>query len=163
MGDDNAENKLAKPDDEVVEAKKNYKITKKFEKWVELYNDEKSETYGNATASAAKAYNVDLKNKYNTASAIGYQNSKKLQHVAKDYFQRKGFTLQRRMDILMKNALTSENPQWWDRAMKVTGDDIEKKVEEKKVQNTQINIFNTDKKTIEDWNNDFIDFMEGRK
>ena len=51
--------------------------TKKFKDWCKYFLDPESETYGNKTKSAMKAYKSKL---YTTAGQIGWENYKKLEY-----------------------------------------------------------------------------------
>ena len=112
MGKDNAKNKPVKynPD------------SKKFNDWVEYFLDKKNkETYGNLTQSAIRAYMLDPKEQYDSASTIGSENYRKLRHLASMYAETKGLGFGKMLDIATQKMLVSKTPEWWDRLMKLFG------------------------------------------
>lgn len=107
---------------EIKIVKKQYKLTPKFNAWVQYFtNKNNPETYGNKTQSAILAYSLDPKTEYAIAGSMGYQNFKKLQSLASVFADHKGVTFDKLMQTAMARAMSSENPEWWDRVMEMTG------------------------------------------
>lgn len=156
---------LHKPNEIVEIDGKHYRITKKFNRWVELYNDPESETFGNATQSAIKAYKLDPKKQYDSATAIGRDNTRKHQDIVQDYAKRRGFGFHQFLNLLMKNAadpLGDKHLEWFKLYGKVTGYIPDKPGAVINVQNnTQNNITaqEVSKEEQNDWEADFEAFL----
>lgn len=86
------------------------KANKKYEKWCELFLNPKSETYGNATQSALKIYKVK---KYDTASAIGSMNLRKLKDSGLQFVEQDaGVSVRDLWKILTKKAMDGSYEQF---------------------------------------------------
>jgi hypothetical protein len=104
-----------------------YRLTPKFEAWRRMYMDSSNkETFGNATRSALKAYNLDSQTQYGSAGVIGHENLKRLNNlrmIVREYLEENGFTL----PVLINHALQKMadprvlNPHWWKEIMKLAG------------------------------------------
>jgi hypothetical protein len=145
----------------VEEIKKEYKLTPKFNKWVECFFDKSpdSKTYMNKTQSAIVAYNLDSVTEYGIAGSMGYQNFKKLQNVASRIGDEKGWTFEKFMQVGWLNALKSDKPEWWDRMGDMLGFRSMKPqvvVQQNTQNNTLIEVADGDKKSFNDQFKDFI-------
>jgi hypothetical protein len=102
---------------EPTEEQKQYIITQKFEDWVAAFIDKKSPTYGNATQSAIKAYNLDPVKQYGSAAQIGLANVKKHKGLAMQYAESRGLTYGSILDIQITKATDSkakDQKAWFD-------------------------------------------------
>ncbi len=72
------------------EIEKNYTLTPKYKLWESYYLDSKLDTFGNATLSAIKAYNLDPETQYYTAGRMGHDNTKKHKDLAKRFYEKSG-------------------------------------------------------------------------
>jgi len=97
-----------KPDEEKelqeakIEVAKSYYLTPKYQLWESYFLDKKNkDTYGNATASALKAYNLDREDPkaYRVARVIGSKNITKVNNLRKEYFEAQGLTYGRMLDL----------------------------------------------------------------
>lgn len=84
---------------------------KKFQKWCEYFLDPKSDTHGNATKSALKAYKTK---KYFNAGAIGHQNYKKLQNMGVTFSEAEGISIKEWYKIAASKALKGSYEQTID-------------------------------------------------
>lgn len=156
--EDNIE--LPQEEKEIAEVKKNYKLTPKFNKWCELYfSKENKETYLNATQSAIQAYSLDPKEQYGVARSMGSQNLAKLDNVASQIAESKGYTFDKFVDVAWVKMLKSESPEWWDRVGDMVGFRSMKPttVINAPVQNnTQINVSGEQAKSFNDQFREFV-------
>lgn len=83
----------------------------KYEKWCKLFLDPKSDTAGNATQSALKAYST--KN-YGSASSIGHQNFRKLQFTGLAFVESEGLTVREWYKIAAAKAVKGSYEQTID-------------------------------------------------
>jgi len=74
----------------------------KFKKWCGYFLDPQSDTYGNATKSALKAYKTK---KYHSAGAIGSENLKKLKNYGIGFLEQEGITVKDWFKVLAKKAM----------------------------------------------------------
>lgn len=74
----------------------------KFKKWCAYFLDPQSETYGNATKSALKAYKTK---KYHSAGQIGHENLKKLENFGIGFLEQEGITVKDWFKVLAKKAM----------------------------------------------------------
>ena len=112
----------------------------KLNKWVTLFLDaSNTETWGNRTASALIAYNLDRTDpkQYNTAMCIGYQNYRKLQNVASEYAEQLGFTAGKQIELLIAKAAESTNAKYMQMLLEITG--MYNPKQAMSIQNTQVN------------------------
>ena len=85
-------------------------ISRKFDLWCAYYLDESNKkTYGNATQSALKVYDIAKKE---TAWSIGYENHRKLQVLASTIADLNGFGYFDRVKIAIKKALSGKYDDW---------------------------------------------------
>jgi len=84
---------------------------KKFKNWCAYFLDPQSESYGNATKSALKAYKTK---KYFNAGAIGHQNYKKLQNMGMTFSEVEGISVQEWYKIAASKALKGSYEQTID-------------------------------------------------
>lgn len=84
--------------------------TKKFELWCNLFLNKSSQTYGNATQSAIKAYRLKKK-QYHSAGVIGHENLKKLKNFGLRFEENDGRTVQDWYKILASKALNGSYEQ----------------------------------------------------
>lgn len=137
----------------------NYRISPKFLRFIQLYNDEKSETFGNATRSVLKAYKLDEKTQYNSAMVIASQNLRKLKIIGRDYAEKKGYSIQKIITVAYINALKG-NTQWWQEFKQLTGINEEKAAVNINF-NQQNNTFNVgSKEERKELNDKFQKFLE---
>lgn len=174
---------------DTVKKQKEYKITKQFEDWVQYFTtreilvkrikrvpvkdgdyirweskEVEEETYGNKTLSAIKAYNLDPVKKYTVAGSMGYQNYKKLQHMASVYADENGFTVNKLWDYAFARMMTANSgKEWWDEIMIATGNKLPSNVlPNQDSVNTQINVFNLGSPEVLDFNSKFQKFLESQ-
>lgn len=156
---------LFKPNEVIEIDGKNYRITKKFNRWVQLYNDPESKTFGNATQSAIEAYKLDPKKQYDSATAIGRDNTKKHQDIVQDYVKRRGFGFHQFLNMLMRQAADESKEkhlEWFKLFGKVAGYIPDKPgAVVNVVSNTQnnINIDQSSKEDQADWEAEFESFL----
>jgi len=91
--------------------------TKKFNDWCKLFLDPKSESRGNATQSALKAYRT--KN-YHSAGQIGYENLKKLELTGLSIMEMEGFSVRDWYKMAASKAIKGSYEQTID-FMRVLG------------------------------------------
>lgn len=84
------------------------KLSLKFQKWCKLFTDETSETYGNATKSALKAYKTKS---YSTAGTIGHENLKKLKNLGLMFTESNGVDVKELWKILAAKAIKGSYEQ----------------------------------------------------
>ena len=151
------------PDSEetqIAEVKKTYRLTPKFNKWVECFFDKSNKvTYMNRTQSALIAYNLDPKTEYGIASSMGYQNFRKLQHVATRVADENGWTFEKFMQVGWLKTLSSESPEWWDRMGDMLGFRELKPavlVQQNTQNNTIVNVAPEEKKSFNEQFRNFI-------
>jgi hypothetical protein len=146
-----------------------YRLTPKFESWRQLYLDKNNkETFGNATQSALKAYNLDPNTQYGAARVIGHENLTKLNNLrltVREYLEENGFTL----PVLINHAIQMMvnpkviTPLWWREIMKLAGYIIEKPTVA--VQNN-LNVNNKTEQVspeeLKQLNQDFADFIRAK-
>lgn len=96
-----------------ITPKDQLRITKKFELWCNLFLDKKSETYGNATQSAIKAYKLKPK-QYFTAGQIGSRNIKKVENLGLRFSEDSGISANDWWKIAAKKALNGSYEQTLD-------------------------------------------------
>lgn len=99
--------------DRKLTVKEERRITKKFELWCNLFLDKNSDTYGNATQSAIKAYKLKKK-QYYSASQIGHDNLKKLNNFGLRFIENDGMTVQDWYKILASKAIKGSYEQTAD-------------------------------------------------
>jgi hypothetical protein len=150
---------------EIIQQAPNYKITPKFNEWLRLYTDKsEKETWGNATRSAIKAYNLDPVRQYAVARLIGHENITKHNYLARDFMESEGYNLQYMMAWAIKKMQGSDTPGWWTAVMKHANfTDIK---EGGITLNTQINnntVNNVNAPEIADFNKKFLDFLESQE
>lgn len=92
--------------------KPNYKETYKFKQWVQAFWDKGSDTYGNKTRSALKAYSLNEKTQYFSASKIGQENYQKLSNLASMYADKEGFGFGDLMKIGIKKMIDGNFDDW---------------------------------------------------
>ena len=79
--------------------------TKKFNDWLVFYTDKNNtQTYGNATQSAIKAYGYNKK-QYGLASAVGSKNIKKYKVIALAELEKNDITVGKMLRVLAKKAM----------------------------------------------------------
>lgn len=83
----------------------------KFKKWCQYFLDPKSETYGNATKSALRAYKTK---KYHNAGAIGSENYKKLKNVGMHFYENAGKSQEYWFNLLAEKAAAGSYEQMAD-------------------------------------------------
>lgn len=136
-----------------------YKITPKFEAWMDYYNDPKEkDTFGNATQSAIKAYKLDPVKQYDVARRIGSSNVAKRSVVAKDYAERHGLSFNKYVGFAIKQMMETKKETWWDRVGEIT--DMKGAAQSQSgttINNTQINVRVDSQK---DWNSSFKSFLQ---
>lgn len=94
-------------------SKEKLRITKKFELWCQLFLDKKSETYGNATQSAIKAYKLKPR-QYASASQMGYTNLRKVESLGLKFAEDDGLKVQDWFKILASKAVKGTYEQTAD-------------------------------------------------
>lgn len=104
-----------------------YNLTPKFERWKELYLDQKNkETFGNATECALQAYMLDRQTQYGSARVVGHENLTKLNNlrlIVRSYLEDSGFTL----PVLVNHALQMmadpkvKTSHWWKEILSLAG------------------------------------------
>lgn len=99
-----------------VDPKQQIKLTKKFNDWCTLFLDKKSDTYGNATQSAIKAYKLK---RYGSAGQIGYENLKKLENLGLLISEQNGITATEWHKILASKAVKGTYEQTADYMQKI--------------------------------------------
>lgn len=95
----------------------------KLSKWITCFLDAgNKETWGNRTASALVAYDLDRTNpgQYNSARSIGYQNFTKLHNVAAEYIEQSGMTAGKQLELLTAKAVSSNNARYMQMLMEIT-------------------------------------------
>lgn len=89
-----------------------------------LYLDKDSETYGNATASAIKAFKLKIPEQYNYARRIGSAYVAKCNAVAQVIMENHGATLPYMIQFAlneMQSAKTSQSKnKWWNDLMNIS-------------------------------------------
>ena len=110
---------------EIMVEGKVYRITPKFEKFVELFTEPTSSTYGNLTQSTIKAYGLS-KAKYDMVAHMASDNGQKLREIARIYGEKKGVTFGTMINFASDKMNSMNVPekikiQWWDRVMKLMG------------------------------------------
>lgn len=85
--------------------------TKKFTDWCNYFLDPQSETRGNATKSALKAYKTK---KYHSAGQIGHENLKKLENLGLFFSEQNGVTALEWHRILASKAIKGTYEQTID-------------------------------------------------
>lgn len=85
--------------------------TKKFNDWCNYFFDPKSETKGNATRSALRAYKTK---KYHSAGQIGHENLKKLENLGLFFSEQNGITALEWHKILASKAIKGTYEQTID-------------------------------------------------
>lgn len=102
-----------------------YRLTPKFEKWRQLYLDESSkETFGNATQSALRAYNLDPATQTGSAAVIGHENLRKLNNlrtIVGQYLEEHGFTLPVFINHALQKMAASSSDRWWRNLLLLAG------------------------------------------
>jgi hypothetical protein len=104
---------LTIPGDKSLDPEEQARISKKFELWCNLFMNKKSDTYGNATQSAIKAYKLKAK-QYSSAGVIGHENLKKLKGIGLRFEENDGRTVQDWYKILASKALKGSYEQTID-------------------------------------------------
>jgi hypothetical protein len=90
---------------------KKYLITPKYKRWEKAFLDEKNpKTFGNQTQSAIVAYNLDPVRQYGTANRIGHENVVKHKDIMAKYFQKRGMTYGKILDVYMQKMVKSPSP-----------------------------------------------------
>ena len=148
-----------------------YRLTPKFESWRQLYLDKNNkETFGNATQSALKAYNLDPNIQYGTARVIGHENLTKLNNLrltVREYLEENGFTL----PVFINHALQKMTDpkvisiQWWLALMKLAGYIDEKPsiaVQNNVQVNNKIEQVQISPEEEKQLNQDFADFISAK-
>lgn len=87
------------------------KETKKFKDWCNYFLDPQSETRGNATKSALRAYKTK---KYHSAGQIGHENLKKLENLGLFFSEQNGITALEWHKILASKAIKGTYEQTID-------------------------------------------------
>jgi hypothetical protein len=87
------------------------KETKKFKDWCNYFLDPQSETKGNATKSALRAYKTK---KYHSAGQIGHENLKKLENLGLFFSEQNGITALEWHKILASKAIKGTYEQTID-------------------------------------------------
>lgn len=87
------------------------KETKKFKDWCSYFLDPQSETRGNATKSALRAY---MTKKYHSAGQIGHENLKKLENLGLFFSEQNGITALEWHKILSSKAIKGTYEQTID-------------------------------------------------
>jgi hypothetical protein len=145
---------------QVEEVKKQYKLTPKFNKWCDLFFDKTNkQTYLNRTQSAIQAYSLDPIAQYNAARVIGSQNYAKLNNVASEIAENKGYTMDKWLDVGWLNALKSDSPEWWDRIGDTLGFRSMKpqvQIQNNTQNNTIVNVGEEEQKSFNDQFRNFI-------
>lgn len=91
-----------------------YKITEKYRRWEQCFFDKKDkETYGNATQSVIKAYNLDPVTQYDTARLMGSENLAKHNNIIKGFYEAEGITPAKMYQILFNKMLSARTPDLW--------------------------------------------------
>lgn len=159
-------NKPAKPvltdeEKELQQALIPFKKYPKLKKWTELFLDKSNKaTYGNRTESAMQAY--DCGNRADAAT-IGSQNYRKLKGLALNFFEDKGVTVEKLLDVLAARALTSDKAEWWKLAAEVVGIHDPKLPSVVVNNNTQNNItVDVNGQEMESFNESFQRFVESQ-
>lgn len=88
---------------------KYYKESKKFAEWVSYFTDKRSESYGNATQSALRAYHTT---NYSTAGVIGHKNIKKYKTLASCVLDQMDYGFGVLMKIGIKKMLNGNYKDW---------------------------------------------------
>lgn len=115
---------ISEEEEELQDVFKHYARYPKLMRWIQLFLDPtQKETYGNRTAAALLAYNYDRKDpvQYNSAMCIGYQNYRKIQTLAAELLQQKGWTVEKQMELLSAKAVNSTNARYVQMLMEITG------------------------------------------
>lgn len=138
-----------------------YNLSPREEAFLEYYTQRTSkETFGNATKSAIKAYNLDPVRQYNYARSLGAKIVAKTNNLARDYMEERGFNLFNMVEIGIQKMNKTDSPVWWDRLMEMA--EYKKKdgplVEVNN--NTQVNNFNVNAPEIQEFNKKFIKILE---
>ena len=113
----NEENKEVLAIKEIVE--KCYRTTPKYERWLELYLDAQNKcglgTYQNQTLSACLAYGYNPKERkqYLAAAVIGHKNINKYKHLAAAYYESKGITYGKMLDIFFEIMIKRKDVNMW--------------------------------------------------
>lgn len=149
----------------ITDGERTYRITKKFEHWVELYLDRNNPlTYGNATQAALIAYSLDPVKQYHTARQMGYENLTKHDNLRAMYAESKGISLAKLLDVQIARALDPQQPNnksWFDDLMIDLGyrkpKGAEVMVQTNIQNNTEVNVTEAEK---ESFNEKFIRFIE---
>jgi hypothetical protein len=153
--------------EEVKELEKipEYRITPKYNDWLKYYTDKnEKETYGNATKSAIKAYNLDPVRQYVVARRIGSDNITKHHSLAREFLEEEGYSLQYMMAFGLKKMHQAETPGWWKAIMEYS-QFVDTKGSEAKTVNIQNNVQNNVTVTTEeadDFNKQFTKFLESQ-
>jgi hypothetical protein len=114
---------IPEEEQEIQDVFKHYARFPKLMKWIQLFLDkENPETWGNRTASALIAYNLDRNNpsQYQSARAIGYQNFTKLHTVAGEVLQQQGWTVEKQLELLTAKAVSSNNARFTQMLLEIT-------------------------------------------
>lgn len=88
---------------------KKKKLTLKQRAWIRAYSTMGTDTFGNATQSAIKAYNLDPEKQYEAAANIGWENLRKLDLEITELMDEMGLTDTYLMNKL-NEGLEAEKP-----------------------------------------------------
>lgn len=120
---------------------KKFRETPKFDLFVYYFTEPKEkDTYGNQVQSAIKAYGLNPKDQYKSASVIAHQNLEKLRILASTFGATIGLSLGDMIIVAKNKMLESDNPAWWDRLMKLFGYIEDEKTNPSLQINTQVNL-----------------------
>ena len=112
---------------------------KKVDMWMEEY----IRNGGNGTKAVQAVFGVESKM---TASAMATDLKKKVPNLYREYLEAQGFNFGRLMEIALKKAEEDDDPRWWDRLMKLTGNaDFLSKEKTGKDTSNVVNIIATEK------------------
>lgn len=147
---------------EIIEKSSNTKLkrSKKFQRFLELYNDPNSPTFGNGTRSVLEAYQLDPKTQYQIAGQIAHENMKKLEDIAEDFYERNDMGINKILKAVYFKAVSPKfaNPGWLDRYLMLQGHEI-KKTPDTQV-NVQINNYTGKEEDKKDYDVAFQKFLE---
>lgn len=154
---------LTNKESEVEFTLEDLRLSPKHELFVRYYIDPSNkDTYGNATQSAIKAYNLDPVKQYNYARIQGHKLATKYNDVGRAYLESKGLTFIKMIDIAAMRVATTNNAKWWD-IVATIGD--YKKDEKPLVEvhnNTQINNYDIHGSEVKNANSKFKEWLESQ-